>query len=207
MSIYDKISNEEINDAAEHDPQKAILMILANSVSSEAEQMASGKKLYEPKIHKSGWSISLETPKGIIGLWSCWLNNAFYLGYPNKTSFLIEKLSDEIILEVANKYRIESPKAFMFPPTEEFDLTTSKRILSSFKDYELVDLLIKYGIKHIPHYTDETYLSDEFIMSILEVELAKPVLQVSACAVNDENYVGELKDDDNHWEQIKLGKS
>lgn len=93
---YCGIAVEEINDAAEHDPQRALLMVLANATLADAEQKAAGEKSHESKFHESGWSIAIETPQGIVGLWSCWLKNQFYLGYPKRTTFLI---ADQLIMD------------------------------------------------------------------------------------------------------------
>lgn len=42
---------------------------------------------HEPSFHQAGWSIAIETPQGIVGLWSYWLGNRFYLGYPKSATF------------------------------------------------------------------------------------------------------------------------
>lgn len=65
-------------------------MVLANSTLVEASERALGKK-HEPKFCKSGWRIAIETPHDVIGLWSCWLDNQFYLGHPKWASFELQK--------------------------------------------------------------------------------------------------------------------
>lgn len=79
---YPQISGEEIDQAKEESPLKGDLMELANATLDIARAQAEGKKEREVKFHESGWSLTLETPKGMVGLWSCWLNNGFFLGYP-----------------------------------------------------------------------------------------------------------------------------
>jgi len=78
--MYEKVSNKEIGEVAEHDPIRALLMVMVNDVSVQAtNKMAS---LHQPSFHQSGWSITIETDKGLVGLWSCWLEDKFYIGYP-----------------------------------------------------------------------------------------------------------------------------
>lgn len=98
MTAYPKIPNHEIAATADHDPQKALMMLLANSTLEEADQKASGQAKHVPKEKKSGWSISIETPQGIVGLWSCWLEDRFYLGYPRDTPVLMQAEIDLKIL-------------------------------------------------------------------------------------------------------------
>lgn len=101
MGQYKKIEDGEISDMADHDPQRALLMVLANSTLDEAEQKATGEKPHEPKFHESGWSIAIETPQGVVGLWSCWLNNQFYLGYPKDASLKGgAQAVDRLIMEI-----------------------------------------------------------------------------------------------------------
>lgn len=57
------------------------LKILANATTNHAAELGSGKK-HTPTFHARGWKIAIETPCGVIGLWSCWLGNQFHLGYP-----------------------------------------------------------------------------------------------------------------------------
>ncbi len=101
---YEKISNEEINTVEEYNSQAGLLMILANSVLVDAEQKASGEKKYVPEFHESGWSIAIETPHGVVGLWSCWLNNQFYLGYPKENNNFsnAEQVIDQLIMQILN---------------------------------------------------------------------------------------------------------
>lgn len=202
---YKKIAREEINEAAEHDPQRALLMIMANSTLDEAEQKASGAKAHEPTFHKSGWSIAIETPQGIIGLWSCWLDNQFYLGYPKQTSFLVAALPDETVIRLANKYRMENADKFLVPPTEEFGLERSQYLLTGFKGAKLAELLWQNGVK-MPKFQDGAKVMDKLIMDTLGVEYAKPVANVCACAVNDENYTGEYKDRDKPLVKNSVGQ-
>ena len=61
-----------------------ILKMTANATLEEAAKLDEGKT-YSPKFYADGWKIAIETPRGILGLWSCWLGNQFHLGYPGPT--------------------------------------------------------------------------------------------------------------------------
>lgn len=92
---YARIPDNEIETTAKHDPTRALLMIGANSALKEAEQQAGGQKPHKPKFHECDWSIAIETPWGVVGLWSCWLGDRFYIGYPKSATGVIE---DELII-------------------------------------------------------------------------------------------------------------
>lgn len=171
---YRRIAGEEINMAAEHDPQRAFLMVLANSTLADAERKATGEQSHEPMFHKSGWSITIETPRGVVGLWSCWLNNQFYLGYPKRTSFLVAALPEEAVVRIANKYRRENADKFLVLPKEDFGLEESRRLLTGFKESELAELLRQNGVQ-TPSFRDGAQIVDQLIMDTLGVELARPV--------------------------------
>lgn len=201
---YRRIAGEEINAAAEHDPQRALLMVLANSTLVDAERKATGEQSHEPKFHESGWSIAIETPQGVVGLWSCWLNNQFYLGYPKRTSFLVAALPEKAVIRIANKYRRENADKFLVPPKEDFGLEESRRLLTGFKESELAELLRQNGVQ-TPSFRDGAQIVDQLIMDTLGVELARPVLQVDATAVG-ENYEGEYKDPDKQLVKNSVGQ-
>lgn len=95
MTKYNRISADEINEAGKYDPQRALFMILANATAKEAE--AKESEVHQPNLHEAGWSIAIETPSGVVGLWSCWLKNQFYLGYPKGTDLHIDDVSDLIM--------------------------------------------------------------------------------------------------------------
>lgn len=95
MTKYNRISADKINEAGKYDPQRALFMMLANATAAEAE--AKESEVHQPKLHEAGWSIAIETPSGVVGLWSCWLKNQFYLGYPKGTLDLDD--TDDLILK------------------------------------------------------------------------------------------------------------
>ncbi len=90
---YSKVKSSEINEVAKEDLQKATLMVLGNIISDEAESRVNGTKEHIPLLHKDGFSISVQTPQGVVGLWSCWLRNKFYVGYPKNI-----QIKDETIM-------------------------------------------------------------------------------------------------------------
>jgi hypothetical protein len=79
--MYEKISCKEINETAQYDPMRAMLMFMANGVSENAKEKTTLKK-HIPTLHNSGWSILIETDNGVVGIWSCWLDDKFFIGYP-----------------------------------------------------------------------------------------------------------------------------
>jgi hypothetical protein len=90
---YKKISDKEIKQASEHDGLKAVLMVMANATLKEAKGKVKNKE-HTPSFHEAGWTIALETQKGLVGLWSCWLQNRFHLVYPhgvNVSDALVKK--------------------------------------------------------------------------------------------------------------------
>jgi hypothetical protein len=83
---YPEFTEKEIDEASEFNLQRAGLMAYANQQLSEAKERRMWKPR-ETKDHESGWTITLHdgTEESLVGLWSCWLNNAFYLGYPKQS--------------------------------------------------------------------------------------------------------------------------
>ncbi len=92
---YRRIPSAAINETAERDSLRAGMMLLANASLAEAERKASGEERHRPRLRKAGWSIAIETPQGVAGLWSCWLENQFVLGYPGSCS-----VPDQVIMDV-----------------------------------------------------------------------------------------------------------
>jgi hypothetical protein len=75
-TLHDKI---EIHPG--EPPHMTMLKIAANATLEEAAELNRGR-MYSPEFRADGWKSAIETPHGIIGLWSCWLGNQFHLGYP-----------------------------------------------------------------------------------------------------------------------------
>lgn len=97
MPQYERISKKEIIEAEKHNPMKALLMIYADATLRDAEAQATGVKKREPSFHETGWEITLHdgSPKNAVGLWSCWLGDKFYLGYPKS----VWEVPDELIMK------------------------------------------------------------------------------------------------------------
>lgn len=50
---------------------------------SDAGGLRGNSDAREPETSSEGYHISWETRAGVIGLWSCWLRDQLYLGWPN----------------------------------------------------------------------------------------------------------------------------
>ena len=93
---YPEISREEIDQAQQSYPLRADLMNLANEVLSEAKEKRMWKPR-EPQEHEMGWQAVLHDGNvdTAVGLWSCWLGDKIYLGYPKELD-----IADELIMEL-----------------------------------------------------------------------------------------------------------
>jgi hypothetical protein len=134
-----KTTHDKIPIHPAEDVPTTVLKMLANMAIKRATELGEGRK-HMAEFHPDGWKIAIETPRGAIGLWSCWLGNQFHLGYPGPMMTSVSSAP--------------------------------------------VSALIK---EH------------------LGVELAKPVLQVNATAVQTD-YAGEYKDTDKPLEVNALGQ-
>lgn len=74
-----------MHDKISIDPEETLgmtaLKIMANCAIAQVTKLGAGGAP-TPKFHADRWKIAIETPRGVIGLWSCWLGNQFHLGYP-----------------------------------------------------------------------------------------------------------------------------
>lgn len=104
---YPTASPKEISAAYEHDPLREALMRLGNEISRAAQAQAEGGKRRERRYHEVGWELAIETPQGIVGLWSCWLGNQFYLGYPKPVLPPRRPETDELIMRVLDVERAQ----------------------------------------------------------------------------------------------------
>jgi len=124
----------------------------------------------EKQFHESGWSIAIETPQGVVGLWSSWLNDHFYLGYPKKISFWIAALSKEVVIMIANRFAAKFPS----PPEKVLDFYQSRHLLTGLEEAVFVELLHQNDVP-MPLFRDGLLIPDRLIMDTLGVELALPV--------------------------------
>lgn len=70
-------------------------LLVSQALQTEKEITEKQKsKEHQPKFHRSGFYLTLETPEGNIGLWSSWTESSFYLGYP-----LEWQVEDELIMK------------------------------------------------------------------------------------------------------------
>jgi len=169
---YKKIPEDEIND--QEDGVKAAVMVMANMTLGQAAKQASGEELRQPQVYDCGWKITLhdQTETSAVGLWSCWLGNQFYLGYPKQTAAIVDSLSSDNVVKIANQYRAENPKQFWNPDTM-FDYRTSRRVLIGMTEADLQVLLERHGISMPKVQTKD--VPDELVMKILGVEPAESV--------------------------------
>lgn len=115
--MYEKISANEINEAARSDPTRAMLMIMANSIADDAASKSAGE-IHVPELRKDGWSIAIETPRGIVGLWSCWLGDRFFLGYPKDVT--VPDISELIIDNLGVSFSTSVPQVGATAVTEGY---------------------------------------------------------------------------------------
>lgn len=102
---YPTIQPNEISEAFERNPMQGRLMRIANESLRIARAQAEGQTTRERGFHDMGWSLSLDTSRGMIGLWSCWLGNQFYLGYPKSILRPGRQETDELIMKVLDVER------------------------------------------------------------------------------------------------------
>lgn len=75
----------------EQDPMKVGLLLMAQ-IEEQSIQKKEAEKNHQPAQHEMGFSLSFETPEGVISVWSCWLGDQLYIGYPRDWH-----VSDELI--------------------------------------------------------------------------------------------------------------
>ncbi len=202
---YPTISPREISEAYETYPLKGDLMRLANENLKEARAQAEGAKPRERKTHDMGWELAIETPQGLVGLWSCWLGNQFYLGFPKSTSSVVDSVDAQTVISFGNHLRMNqlSTNAPWWQ-RKPLDYQGARGQLEEMSDPELRETL---RLHRVP-FRDVPYIpvTDELIMQTLGAERAKAVRQVNATAVNDPNYKGEFADPDKPLEQNRAGQ-
>ena len=76
-----KTTHDEIQIGPDEAASTAALKMIANAATRRASELSTGRA-HVPEFHADGWKIAFETPRGPVGLWSCWLGNQFHLGYP-----------------------------------------------------------------------------------------------------------------------------
>jgi hypothetical protein len=92
---YKRIPREQIEETMQYDPTRAMAMVIANMNLKQAERQAQGLEKREPGYHEDGWNLSIHDGEKLVGLWSCWLKNQFYLGYPKGVD-----VPDELIMQL-----------------------------------------------------------------------------------------------------------
>lgn len=74
--------------------QTAIMMLMGNSSLRQARELRDNPTSRRPMV-ANGYSIAFDTKHGVVGLWSGWLRDSFFLGWPS--SWL--KLSAQTVAE------------------------------------------------------------------------------------------------------------
>lgn len=98
---YPHIPEEEIERIEGVDQIRGDLMRLVNETSGDIKARVEGGKKREKKYHEFGWQVSIETPQGIVGLWSCWLGDRFYLGFPKNIEIPDKLIMDSLGLQLS----------------------------------------------------------------------------------------------------------
>lgn len=78
---YPLISGDEIVASDGYYPLRGLLQRMANEELMRGRLQAEGEITRERQAHEAGWTLVIETDKGFVSLWSCWLGNQFYLQY------------------------------------------------------------------------------------------------------------------------------
>ncbi|MDD2823176.1 MAG: hypothetical protein PHQ59_03770 [Candidatus Daviesbacteria bacterium] len=107
---YPTISPSEISEAYGTYPLRGDLMHLAHDSLRKAQAQAEGETARVKSYREQGWRLAIQTPKGILGLWSHWLGNQFYLGYPKTILKPEAKETDELIMKVLEVEKAEPVK-------------------------------------------------------------------------------------------------
>lgn len=63
---------------------RAAALLLADMATKDAQAARDNPSEREPVTVDAGFSLAIETADGIIGLWSCWLKDQFFLGFPKE---------------------------------------------------------------------------------------------------------------------------
>ena len=202
---YPTIPPSEISEAYETYPLRGDLMRLANENLREARAQAEGTKPRERQLHDMGWELSIETPRGMVGLWSCWLGNQFYLGFPKTTDKVIASVDPQTVTRLGNHLRAGelSPNA-PYWQRQPLNHEGAKSKWADMSDPELRKTLKAFRVP----FSDGPFIpvTDELIMATLGVERARPVRQVNATAVNDFNYRRKYADPDKPLEATPHGQ-
>jgi hypothetical protein len=144
----------------------------------------------------------------LVGLWSCWLKNRFYLGYPKSTSYIVRNLSREDTLRVANYYRKDHADKSTSFAKKSLDYRESKLLLTSIYKFGLESLLRECGVPIVDSNKHDVWdVWDSVIMKTLDVTRSEHVKQVNAVAIGSTKYLCEYKDLDKPLEKNEAGQT
>lgn len=74
---------KEINALKPDSPgDRGAMMLLAEMAGREARKMRDAPEARQPHTVTDGYHLAIETNDGPIGMWTCWLRDQIYLGWP-----------------------------------------------------------------------------------------------------------------------------
>lgn len=204
---YARIPDEEI--MATDYGLKAGLMLMANLTLKDAAAQAAGIKVREPQFHEDGWDIAITTPKGVVGLWSCWLGNRFYLGYPKTLQLILDALDESVVRRLAIYYYTNNRSRFAewYEGPEGYD--EAYRLLLGLGDQEFMQLFCTGGFPAVlewPHF-EPIEVPDSLITDTLDVGLAEPVTQVSSWVISPDDPLHDWEDSEKPRTVNKAGQT
>lgn len=100
MTNYQAIKESDLNEAMSRNSQEGLLMMMANVNLVDAELKVEGKRKHKIKTYKEGWYITVNTSKGIVGLWSCWLGDRLVLCFPKDIKIEYKDIIDILDLKL-----------------------------------------------------------------------------------------------------------
>jgi hypothetical protein len=94
---YEQFPKDDIEDAKFYNPQKAVLMEVANKLLTDARDRAEGERDREPIYHEYNWRITLETDGGkYVVINNNSLGDCLYIGYPVSHTVSDDLIRDEL---------------------------------------------------------------------------------------------------------------
>lgn len=177
---YPTYTPEQIIDAESNGVGQGVMMWLGNMNMLDAKDQAEGRRQRVKKTHEIDWKLSLQTPRGIVGLsysWSRYLRYEqwLYLGFPRSAQQVLDSIGTQSLTEFGEDLRVAHGGKL----SDDWSSAdqTAMHYLKRLSDLELRKTLASYKIP----FSDCPYISvpDELIIDTLGVERAKPVQHVS----------------------------
>lgn len=96
---YRTVPPDVIAETYEEDPMKAFEMQKSNDILRHARAQAEGMEVRKKSLHEVNWRFSIETPKGLVGVWNNYDGSRLFLSYP-RDSDLESPVSDSFIMDI-----------------------------------------------------------------------------------------------------------